>query len=207
MPKPRRQGQRLDPEAKQLAQGRFLLSFRELGNVKRACESAQVDRSTVYDWLERDDAFAVRYRQAESDAADEILDELRRRAVKGVEKPLVSAGRVLYEYEPVYEVGPLGEARVQVDEKGHMVMRPTGKIMTVTEYSDHLLSALANARVPGFRAAQDTGTAGGLGNVDIEAAADELDRKLTKLAARASAGAGANEPTEADAEREAGAAL
>jgi hypothetical protein len=206
MPK-RRQGQRLDPEAKQLAQGRFLLSFRELGNVKRACELAEIDRGTVYDWLERDDAFAVRYRQAESDAADEILDELRRRAVKGVEKPLVSAGRVLYEYEPEYELGPLGEARVKVDDKGHMVMRPTGKIMTVTEYSDHLLGLLANARIPGFRAAQDGGTAGGPGHVDIEAAADELDRKLARLFARAGAVEGADGPTEAHAEREGSAAL
>lgn len=66
----------------------FLSSLRRYGIVTAACEAAKVDRSTVYDRRDRDAAFAVAWDEALEMASDRLELEARRRAERGVLKPI-----------------------------------------------------------------------------------------------------------------------
>lgn len=124
----RGRGKRLNKEERVRLQDKFLKAFSMTANVRAACMSAGIDRSTFYAWQEHDETFALRYHQAEAEASDVVRAEIWRRGIQGVEKPLVSMGKLVY------------------DEQG--------KPMTVREYSDALLTLLAKARMPEFREKQ-----------------------------------------------------
>ena len=64
----------------------FLAAFRATGNVRLACEAAEVGRSTHYRWL-ADAAYEEAFELAKEDAADILEAEATRRAVEGVEEP------------------------------------------------------------------------------------------------------------------------
>lgn len=125
----RRQGQRMTTEERKQAQEKFLKSFSMTANVRAACMAAGIDRSLVYQWAEHSEEFSIRFKQASLDADDLIRGELFRRAVQGVEKPVVSMGKVVYVEDEKNKPKPLME-RV---------------------YSDQLLSLLAKSRMPEFR--------------------------------------------------------
>lgn len=127
----RRQGQHMTAEERKVAQETFLRSFALTANVRAACLKAGVARSTIYAWQEHDTAFGLRFRQASEDANDLIRAELFRRAVQGVEEPVVSVGKLVY-----------------IEENGQR------KPLTRKVYSDQLLSLLAKARMPEFRERQ-----------------------------------------------------
>jgi hypothetical protein len=57
-----------------------------------ACRAAKVGRRTVYQWLERDDAFRERYVDALEESVDMAEHEARRRAIKGTLKPVFQGG-------------------------------------------------------------------------------------------------------------------
>ncbi len=65
----------------------FLAAFRATGNVRLACEAAEVGRSSHYRWLEADAAYEEAFDLAKEDAADILEAEATRRAVEGVEEP------------------------------------------------------------------------------------------------------------------------
>ena len=99
---------------------RFLESFARTGNITESCRAAGVQRrATIYDWQERDEAFAAAFREAELVATEVLEAEARRRAVDGViqDTPIVHRGSV---------VAPVTE----------------------TKYSDSLLIFLLKARAP-----------------------------------------------------------
>lgn len=121
----RGRGKRLTHEERELAQKTFLRQFAYLGNMMASCRTANIDRKTIYEWLEKDETFSLKYRQAELDAADVIRAEMFRRAIQGVEEPVVSQGKV-----------------VRDDQ---------GKPLMVRKYSDQLLTTLAKSRMPEFR--------------------------------------------------------
>jgi hypothetical protein len=124
----RRSGQRLSKAERATAQEKFLKAFSMTANVRAACLSAGISRTTVYEWHEHDQDFSILFKQAELDANDLVRGELFRRAVQGVEKPVVSIGKLVYDKD--------------------------GKPLMVREYSDNLLSLLAKARMPEFREKQ-----------------------------------------------------
>ncbi|HEV7216792.1 MAG TPA: hypothetical protein VGP33_16925 [Chloroflexota bacterium] len=64
----------------------FLEAFAEYGNVSRAALVANVERRTIYKWLEHDDTFILEYRQAEMQAEDVLEHAGWKRAVEGVEQ-------------------------------------------------------------------------------------------------------------------------
>ncbi|MCH7564042.1 MAG: hypothetical protein IH968_09475 [Gemmatimonadetes bacterium] len=64
----------------------FLAAFRENGNVRLACEAADVGRSSHYRWLETDPAYREAFGSAKEDAADILEAEAKRRAVDGIEE-------------------------------------------------------------------------------------------------------------------------
>lgn len=121
----RRKGQRMSADERKVAQEKFLKSFSMTANVRAACMSAGIDRSQIYRWQEHDQDFSMRFKVAEQDANDLIRGELFRRAVQGIEKPVVSMGKVVYGKD--------------------------GKPLTERAYSDQLLSLLAKSRMPEFR--------------------------------------------------------
>jgi hypothetical protein len=121
----RGRGKRLTKEQTQELQDKFLKSFSMTANIRAACMSAGIDRSTVYNWQEHDTNFSLRFNIAEQEANDVIRAELFRRAVQGYEKPVVSMGKAVYDKD--------------------------GKPLTERVYSDSLLSLLAKARMPEFK--------------------------------------------------------
>lgn len=148
----RRKGQRLSKQERETAQETFLQSFATTANVRAACAAAGIDRATVYTWMEHDEFFALRYKQAELDANDTIRAAIFQRGVLGYEKPVVSMGKVVYGQDGM----PLME-RV---------------------YSDTLLSLLAKARMPEYRDKQQIEHSG---SIDIASARELLLQKLQKL--------------------------
>lgn len=76
-----------------LKKGVMLAAYAETGNITTACQIAEIERSTHYRWMEADEEYALRFRQAEQTAIDALEAEARRRAVEGVVEPVVSAGK------------------------------------------------------------------------------------------------------------------
>jgi len=100
----------------------FLARLAESGNVSDAARWAAVSRSGAYALRLADEEFALAWAEAQGQAVDALELEARRRAVDGVEQPVLYAGK------PVH------------DESGDPV--------TVRHYSDRLLELLLKARRP-----------------------------------------------------------
>ncbi len=92
----------------------LLAAFRETGNVRLACETAGVGRSSHYRWLEADAAYQEAFELAKEDAADILEAEARRRSTgrrpgtrrirgsrRGREKRTRSVGRPT-DYDPSF---------------------------------------------------------------------------------------------------------
>ena len=67
----------------------FLAAFAFCGNVTHACRNSKVGRRTHYDWLERDAEYAVAFESAHDEAADNLEEEARRRAMAGSDTLLI----------------------------------------------------------------------------------------------------------------------
>ena len=91
----RRQGQNLNQQEKLEAQANFLGRFAEDGNVTEACKAAGVSRTIVYQWKDKNKAFAELFAEAEAQSNDAIRAEIYRRAVTGWQEPMVSAGKLV----------------------------------------------------------------------------------------------------------------
>jgi hypothetical protein len=102
------------------AREKFLASLASTGNVSASAEAISMSRRQLYTHRNQDAFFAELWDEAEAIAADALEAEARRRAVEGVEKPLVSAGR--------------------------LVKDDDGQPIRVREYSDSLLALLLKAR-------------------------------------------------------------
>ena len=74
----------------------FLESLRATGNIRRSCMAAGFSRSSAYLWKEEDADFAADWATAEAEGlenlADEMEQEMRRRAVDGVDEPVFYQG-------------------------------------------------------------------------------------------------------------------
>lgn len=71
----------------------FLEAFESEGMVSRACEAIGISRQTAYAERQRNEEFAVAWADVEERVVETMEREAYRRAVEGVEKPLVSAGK------------------------------------------------------------------------------------------------------------------
>ena len=81
----------------------FLQALAATGVVAAACRAAGVSSTTVYQRKRSDADFAAMWDNAMEDAADEMEIEARRRAIDGVEEPIVHKG----EFTPVWERDPI----------------------------------------------------------------------------------------------------
>lgn len=73
----------------------FLAEYSQCGNVSRAARAAGVCRTTIYDWLERDEKFSMAMKLAEAEATEVLEEEARRRAVDGTAKPVYQGGQLV----------------------------------------------------------------------------------------------------------------
>ena len=135
-------------------QKRFLEALAETGNISQAVSLAGTHRSSVYAARKRDEAFAAAWDEALETATDGLKQEARRRAVVGVDEPIVSHGRLV------------------TDEDGNAV--------TVKRYSDALLIALLKAHSPKFG---DRTNVNLTGNLTIHNARDQLASEIARLRA------------------------
>lgn len=85
---------------------RFLEALADTGIVSLACHMALVGERTAYDHRARDEAFALAWDQALKRAVDLAEYEARKRAVKGVLKPVYYQG-VVVGHVPEYSDGLL----------------------------------------------------------------------------------------------------
>lgn len=113
-------GRALTDRTRQRARDAFLAELAKRGNVSAAAAIAQMSRVWFYEERKTDEAFAVAWDEALETAIDAMELEARRRAVEGIEKPLIG--------------------RVGKDEDGI--------ITTVREYSDSLMTLLLKAHRP-----------------------------------------------------------
>jgi hypothetical protein len=140
----------------------FLRRLAETGNISAAARHAGVSRSAVYAWRAGDAGFAASWLDAEQEAVDALEQEARRRAVDGVEQPILSGGK--------------------------FVRHDDGSIATIRHYSDRLLEFLLKARRPetyGSRAeTKEGGRDGGEGALTDEERAQRVARLLDAARAR-----------------------
>lgn len=73
----------------------FLTAFRETGLVTEACKLANIARATVYAERQRNEQFAVAWSEIELETTEAMEREAYRRGVEGVERPMVSAGKLV----------------------------------------------------------------------------------------------------------------
>lgn len=75
----------------------FLAAYSELGTVTHAAEAAKVVRKSHYNWLKDDDAeiYKAAFDEAHQRACDCLEAEARRRAIQGVDKPIIRNGFVV----------------------------------------------------------------------------------------------------------------
>lgn len=100
----------------------FLLVLARTGNVSLACAAAGTDRQNAYQLRDRDEAFAAAWKHALEEASDLLEEEAWRRAVEGIERYVVSHGKI--------------------------VLGPDGKPLVERHYSDMLLERLLRAHNP-----------------------------------------------------------
>lgn len=81
------------------ARTRFIEVLRESCNVSEAARAAGIGRRTAYEWREKDRAFADDWEDAEEEAADKLEREAWRRAVDGVDKPVIHQGVITDTYK------------------------------------------------------------------------------------------------------------
>lgn len=126
----------------------FLAELRRTGIIGKACDAAEVDRTTAYRHRDQDEDFATAWREALEYATDTVEAEARRRAVEGVEEPVFG--------------------RVARDEDG--------QIGTVRKYSDTLTLALLKAHRPElYRDRKDLHHSGAVTITDLVRQFDDSD--------------------------------
>lgn len=155
-------GVKMKKAERERAQETFLRHFADNGIISAAAAVAGISRQTVYAWQEHDVAFTVRYHDAEERARDVIRAAIHQHAILGWDEPVVSMGKVVY----------VPDGGKDADGK------PTYKPLMQHKYDSARLGQMAAARLPEYKQQVDVHA-----TLDIQGAADEADRRWTRLIA------------------------
>lgn len=109
----------------------FLAAFAKTGNVTLAALAAKVVRRTVYKWRS-EPTFEKAFLEAQEEASDYLEAEARRRAIDGIDEPVIWQGELMGQ-KIHYNDTP---------EKNHFIP------LTVKKYSDTLLIFLMKGARP-----------------------------------------------------------
>ena len=164
-----------------LAKAMFLAQLADAGMVTESAQAAGVDRKTVYNWRKTDKEFAQAWDDALV-AGTEILErEATRRAVDGVEEPVIYQGQPT----PLYERNPDGSTKFRIvmvdDGQGGKIQRQepvplldehgNPRFLTIRKPSDTLMIFLLKARRPDKYRERFTAELTGKGGKDLPAPA------------------------------------
>lgn len=119
----------------------FLLAYQRLGRIAPAAEAAGVSPGAVYRARKTDPDFAAAFEEAEEIVAHTIEDEMYRRAVEGVDEPVVYKGAISYELEPYVDEDGNQRVRHRLDADGNPIP------VTTRVYSDALLIHMSKGRL------------------------------------------------------------
>jgi len=136
----------------------FLSAMSDGATIGEAATEAGVNRATVYRWKESDAEFALAWDDALEEGTERLEREALRRAMVGVEEPVIYQGQLT----PVWETNPDGTPKlIEVEEIGEggapvkvrkpvQARNPDGslKYLTVNRPSDTLMIFLLKARRP-----------------------------------------------------------
>lgn len=75
-----------------LKKEKFLKVYAEVANVSQACRLTGIPRNTVKWWQKHDKKFLAGYELAQEEGVEQLEQEARRRALKGVEQPVYQMG-------------------------------------------------------------------------------------------------------------------
>jgi hypothetical protein len=137
-------GEHLTPEERAEAQETFLAAYAVHGNVTAGCDKAEVDRSFVYYWIEHDETFSLRYEQAKARYCDRLRQEIDRRAVHGVKKPVYYQGEKVGDIQEYSDTLLIFQAKakmpeyrdkVQVEQTGGIDVRALATLRAVVEHA------------------------------------------------------------------------
>ena len=124
----------------------FLDTLAQTGNVSEASRACGQDKRYLYRKRAEDQVFAQRWEEALTECVDRIEREAFRRAVEGVDEPVIHQGRLSYEYV----MNPDGTVRKDADGLPIVAMDSNGlpKHLSVRKYSDSLLQTLLKGNLP-----------------------------------------------------------
>jgi hypothetical protein len=130
----------------------FLLALRTTGNVSHSARAAGIATPSAYKLRREDADFAAAWDNALEDATDELELEARRRALQGVNEPVIHQGQrtPLWEYdsdgklvEEQYETGVVKDGKpVMGSRPKQLVKDGVPQFLTVNKRSDPLLMFL-----------------------------------------------------------------
>ena len=115
----------------------FLVAFAKVGVIGKAAEIARIHRSMHHHWMKTDPDYPDLFHQAEEEAIEILEMEAKRRAVEGINDPIIYQGAISGSW---------------VDKEGRQVAKDTpGSTLiplTVKRYSDNLLMFILKAANP-----------------------------------------------------------
>lgn len=174
----------------------FIEQLTASGNVSASARTAGINSTTVYNLRKTDGDFAAAWDQALEDASDDLEAEARRRAIRGVQEPVVYQGQLTPVWARHPDGSPVLEAYELTDDEGNarthqrpvQALDPDGQPLwlTVTKYSDPLLALLLKGRRKKVFADRTelTGADGGPVNLDEAATAARAAQLLALWKAR-----------------------
>ena len=130
----------------------FLRALAKTGNVGLSVEASGVGRSTVYEWRDKDEGFALEWDTALEAASDVLEAEARRRAVEGVSEPVYYQGEVaghVKRYSDVlliFLMKSVNHRRFDVDS--YIKLQVHDKLAEQSKNLDQRLAKLERGRVP-----------------------------------------------------------
>ena len=81
-------------KAKKARQDAFLKEYKQCATITHAAEIALIARQRHYKWIESDPAYAEAFEEAKVAATEALVKEARRRAIQGVEEPVIYQGKL-----------------------------------------------------------------------------------------------------------------
>lgn len=161
----------------------FLHALGGGSTVSEAADAAGVSSSACYNLRKTDADFAEAWRIALEDSADVLEREARRRAIDGVEEPVVYQGQLT----PVWERDADGEVVLR-DEKPVQARNADGSLryLTLRKPSDSLLALLLKGRRKDVFSDRTelTGAGGGALQINATERRARIASILASLAAR-----------------------
>ena len=121
----------------------FLAAYGRIGIVKAAAEAAKIAHKSHYNWL-LNPKYKAAFTEAREDAIGYLEAEAHKRAVEGVEEPVIWQGQLCFE--------PLRDPKtgaIKRDRKGRPLLSTTP--LTIKRPSDNLLMFRLKQLDPSYR--------------------------------------------------------